>query len=174
MKRLIKKLIICFIVFGLFCSHVIAAPIITGVSGTVATGQNIIISGSSFGTKSPAAPLSFLNFEDALVGTISNPYRGWTPSSGGGSTHWPIVVWTYRTFGASLKIFDIAQVTTTKALQFRHAVLGPGGRRKRIHHDVLYLRLIPAIPATIIVVVSIVNSRHPDLFLAEVAHTAHF
>jgi hypothetical protein len=74
----------------------------------------------------------------------------------------------------ALKIFDIAQVTPTKALQFRHAVLGPGGRGERIHHDVLYLRLIPAIPATIIVVVSIVNPRHPDLFLAEVAHTAHF
>jgi hypothetical protein len=26
----------------------------------------------------------------------------------------------------ALKVFDIAQVTTTKALQFRHAVLGPG------------------------------------------------
>jgi hypothetical protein len=26
----------------------------------------------------------------------------------------------------ALKIFDIAQITTTKALQFRHAVLGPG------------------------------------------------
>jgi hypothetical protein len=26
----------------------------------------------------------------------------------------------------ALKIFDIAQVTTTKTLQFRHAVLGPG------------------------------------------------
>jgi hypothetical protein len=25
----------------------------------------------------------------------------------------------------ALKIFDIAQVTTTKALQFRHVVLGP-------------------------------------------------
>ena len=26
----------------------------------------------------------------------------------------------------ALKIFDITQVTTTEALQFRHAVLGPG------------------------------------------------
>jgi len=26
----------------------------------------------------------------------------------------------------ALKIFDIAQITTAKTLQFRHAVLGPG------------------------------------------------
>ena len=127
MKRLIKKLIICFIVFGLFCSHVIAAPIITGVSGTVATGQNIIISGSSFGTKSPAAPLSFLNFEDALVGTISNPYHGWTPSSGGGSTHWPIVVSSYG--GRTSKMLRCNPSASTGDMKSGIWIDGPAGKR---------------------------------------------
>jgi len=51
-----KKTLICLFILlmPLFC---FAAPSVTGVSGTWTHGEAVTISGSNFGTKSPAAPL---------------------------------------------------------------------------------------------------------------------
>lgn len=43
---------------------VLAAPIVSSVSGTVGQGQTITISGSAFGTKPQAAPIVFDDFEN--------------------------------------------------------------------------------------------------------------
>src|SRR5262245_5388510 len=40
-----------------------AAPTISGTSGTYSTGQSIQLSGSGFGSKSPAAPYVWADFE---------------------------------------------------------------------------------------------------------------
>ena len=71
-----------FIVFiaGFFIAaeNSLAAPSISGVSGTVSDGQSVIISGSSFGTKATAAP--------NLWDTVSNKYslsNGATIPTGG-------------------------------------------------------------------------------------------
>lgn len=56
MKRILFLLFI-----GTFSVH--AAPSVSGVSGTLTHGQTLTISGSSFGTKSTAAPLIFDTFE---------------------------------------------------------------------------------------------------------------
>jgi hypothetical protein len=53
------------------------APIITGVSGTLSHGSTLIISGSGFGAKSPAAPLVW----DDCQGT--NPLALWDEVRGG-------------------------------------------------------------------------------------------
>ena len=60
-------------------------------------GGSITIFGLGFGSKSPVAPVSFLDFESgATVGQpIPNPYNSWVPSSDGGSSHWPLVVSSY-------------------------------------------------------------------------------
>lgn len=51
-----------------FASLTFAAPNITSTSGTLANNQSITISGSQFGTKSPAAPLIWDSFENGTVG----------------------------------------------------------------------------------------------------------
>ena len=45
-----------------------AAPSISGVNGTVSHNQSVTISGSGFGTKSPAAPRVYSDFEDGTAG----------------------------------------------------------------------------------------------------------
>lgn len=65
-----RNAVILFLIAGLFSpSTSFAAPNISGVTGTVTNGQSITISGSSFGTKSPAAPLVWDTFESGTVGT---------------------------------------------------------------------------------------------------------
>jgi hypothetical protein len=49
-------------------SEAIAAPAITNVSGAIAEGSSISITGTSFGTKNPVAPISWDNFENKTVG----------------------------------------------------------------------------------------------------------
>ena len=51
----------------LFSVAAISAPSISGVSGTVSHGSSITISGSSFGTKATAAPVSWKTFEDNSI-----------------------------------------------------------------------------------------------------------
>lgn len=53
-------------------SIVLASPSINGVSGTITNGQNITISGSSFGTKTNAAPIKFDNFNNGTSGAKLN------------------------------------------------------------------------------------------------------
>lgn len=72
-------------------------PSISSVSGTLEQGQSIVISGSDFGTKSPAAPLWWDDFEahtDGVdVGGLS-PVHGsttWSAGNVGGSAIDPII-----------------------------------------------------------------------------------
>lgn len=65
----------------------LAAPAISGVSGTVSGGQSVTISGSGFGTKPQAAPLVWDDFEQGTVGKLvagnSAAVGSW--DSGGGT-----------------------------------------------------------------------------------------
>jgi hypothetical protein len=68
-----------------FCFDVFAAPSITGVSGTLTDGSSMTITSGAndFGSKSPAAPLKWDDFENGTVG--ETVHHGWTVSSPGGS-----------------------------------------------------------------------------------------
>src|SRR5574343_493704 len=48
--------------------QLLAAPSISGVSGTVSSGQSVTIAGSGFGSKSSAAPMKWDTFESGTVG----------------------------------------------------------------------------------------------------------
>lgn len=74
---------ICCVLF--FCQSAFAAPAITGVSGVVANGQTLTISGSGFGVKSPAAPLLWENFEGGTNNTKLSTSSEWDAYSGGSS-----------------------------------------------------------------------------------------
>ena len=78
-----KKYLITLFIW-LFPAVCLAVPSITGVTtGEFDNNTNVTISGNNFGTKSPAAPVSFLNFENGTAGnTISE--SGWTSYSQGG------------------------------------------------------------------------------------------
>jgi hypothetical protein len=66
-----------FIFLTTFCLAILgwaeksfAAPVVSGVSGTVAHGQNVTISGSGFGNKSSAAPLVWDNCSGTTITTL--------------------------------------------------------------------------------------------------------
>lgn len=64
-----QAIIYLFIVsFGIIgpISNLEAAPSITGISGTVESGQAVTISGSDFGTKSPVAPVMYADFSSNI------------------------------------------------------------------------------------------------------------
>jgi hypothetical protein len=70
------------LVFALVPFFALGAPDVTDVSGTVEHGQNIIIFGTSFGTKSPAKPYVWADFEQgnlnpSSLGTVTSwdPYE---------------------------------------------------------------------------------------------------
>src|SRR4051812_27013417 len=64
-RGLAAAVVISFLVTGLAN----AAPAISGISGSPSNGQVIIIKGSGFGTKSPAAPLWYFPFGEGIRGT---------------------------------------------------------------------------------------------------------
>jgi hypothetical protein len=67
-KKIIKGLVLwagCMIVLS---AQVFAAPAVTGVSGQLAHGASITITGSGFGTKASAAPLKYDSFESGTAG----------------------------------------------------------------------------------------------------------
>jgi hypothetical protein len=74
---MLRKLI--FISFLLFPEWVLAAPAITGHSGTLAHGDSYTITGSGFGTKSSAAPVAFGDMENnsvnARIGAWTNTFE---------------------------------------------------------------------------------------------------
>jgi hypothetical protein len=59
-------------------SFAFAAPVISGVSGAIANGSQITISGSGFGTKTQASPLKWDNFDAGIEGSSLS---GWTFSN---------------------------------------------------------------------------------------------
>jgi hypothetical protein len=54
-----------------------AAPSVSGVAGIVGNRRNVTISGSGFGTKSPAAPLVWADFDAGLNPGIGGVKRSW-------------------------------------------------------------------------------------------------
>lgn len=76
------SLILCLMT-GLFSisETALAAPSISGVTGTLTHGSDITISGSGFGVKAQAAPLKWDNFESGTLGE-SMVARGWSQYSG--------------------------------------------------------------------------------------------
>jgi hypothetical protein len=58
----------------------LAQPVVSGANPASFTNgrTGVVISGSSFGTKSPAAPLKWDNFESGTVGQKVVPNNGWT------------------------------------------------------------------------------------------------
>lgn len=55
-----------------------AVPGVTTVSGSFSKGQTVTISGSNFGTKSPAAPLVWADFENGLNPSTLGVQRTWS------------------------------------------------------------------------------------------------
>ncbi|MFA6382923.1 MAG: hypothetical protein WCX17_00670 [Parcubacteria group bacterium] len=79
----LKILFFAIIFCGTFklAENSLAAPAVTGVSGTVEHGQNITITGTEFGTKSTAAPWKFDDFSGGANGQTLNEYtNGWSTS----------------------------------------------------------------------------------------------
>lgn len=74
-----KSIIMMLVILFLYSTNILAAPSISGVTGTISNGQSITISGSSFGTKSTAAPVVWDNFE---TGTSGQAVAGKTPVIG--------------------------------------------------------------------------------------------
>jgi hypothetical protein len=56
--------------------HVFAEPMIDSVSGSFTNSGTVTITGSNFGTKNPAKPLIWTDFENGIVSEISNLSTG--------------------------------------------------------------------------------------------------
>jgi hypothetical protein len=88
-------LIMLIIIFGSFSAW--AAPSVTGISGTVSNGQSVTISGSSFGSKSPAAPYlwdtvdNISAYSGVSTGTAVPVGSGY-PWSANNSTSYPVMI----------------------------------------------------------------------------------
>lgn len=67
-----------FLTLLLIFSSGVAAQSISGVSGTLAHGQNVTVSGSAFGSRPTAAPLRSDDFE---AGTVGENITGWDITS---------------------------------------------------------------------------------------------
>ena len=67
-KQITKNIIIIAALFISSTNFAIAAPSISGTSGSFSSGQSVTVSGSGFGTKSTAAPIKFDNFENGTSG----------------------------------------------------------------------------------------------------------
>ena len=73
MKRILLALLLVASVAG--------AQNITGVAGDMGHGDNMVISGSGFGTKSPVAPMLWENFENGVAGDTLGVHSDWQPFS---------------------------------------------------------------------------------------------
>lgn len=83
MTRLFNCLRYCAWLLPAAISTVIAAPAVTGSSGTPSQGSQLTVTGSGFGTKSPVSPLKWDDFEAGAVGsTVGNGWYTWTNLTG--------------------------------------------------------------------------------------------
>lgn len=64
MRHLLLSAISITLLYGI----AFAAPSVTGSSGTFVSGQSVTITGASFSTKSPAAPIKWTSFEEGTNG----------------------------------------------------------------------------------------------------------
>jgi len=76
MKNLTLILVVLFWGFVSVCHA--ADPAITGIVGTLTSGQTIVVSGTNFGAKATAAPIKFENFEDGVNGAVIADTTDWT------------------------------------------------------------------------------------------------
>lgn len=90
-KTLIKIFPVSFVICFLVNSQVFSEPAVTDISGTISHKDIINISGNKFGTKNPAAPLIWADFENGKI----------NPSPLGQRTSWNVV--------ENLKVTDISQ-----------------------------------------------------------------
>src|SRR5262245_50876521 len=66
MKPTMLRTAVLVVAFSSLCLSAQAAPTVSGVSGTVVTGRTIQVTGVSFGSKSPAAPYVWADFENGI------------------------------------------------------------------------------------------------------------
>lgn len=59
-----------------------AAPVVSGVAGTLTDGQSVTVNGSAFGTKPVAAPFLWDNFETGILGNQVAGTNGWVEYEG--------------------------------------------------------------------------------------------
>jgi len=78
--RNVTILLVSSLVF--WSSSVLAAPVITGVTGAFSNNSTATISGSGFGTKSPVAPMLWTQFEDGANGANLPTVATWTAYNG--------------------------------------------------------------------------------------------
>ena len=62
------------------------SPAISGVTGTIANGQSVVISGANFGSKTLAAPKVWDNFDSGTNGGVIATGTNWTRTSGDEAT----------------------------------------------------------------------------------------
>jgi hypothetical protein len=68
-----------------------SVPFVTGVTGTLQAGANLVIAGTGFGTKPVAAPVKWDDFEGGTTGSVVS--NGWALTEGHtspGVAHYPI------------------------------------------------------------------------------------
>ncbi|MBV5339639.1 MAG: IPT/TIG domain-containing protein [Deltaproteobacteria bacterium] len=76
-KNVIMLFLFSLGIISLSANCLLAAPIINAVSGTISDGKSITIQGTGFGTKSPAAPLFWDNFESGNTGQLLSTSPNW-------------------------------------------------------------------------------------------------
>ena len=59
---------VCALLLGAMAPPAMAAPTVSGVSGTLSSGQTVTVRGSGFGSKSQPAPVLWDNFEGGSSG----------------------------------------------------------------------------------------------------------
>lgn len=108
-----KKTLICLFVLlmPLFC---FAAPSVTGVSGTLTHGEAVTISGSGFGTKSPAAPLMW----DDAEGRTRDSHAALT------SHGWDYVNQTIYDYDPEYKLDGFRNIDAVHANSLQHIAFG--------------------------------------------------
>lgn len=74
---------IIFLIALFVVTPVYAAPSVSGTSGSTTHGGEIVIAGTSFGTKSPAAPLLWDDFEWGSDGTLIDSSSDWRGEDSG-------------------------------------------------------------------------------------------
>ncbi len=89
MRRNLLAIVLVAAMGLLQATPTLAAPQITGISGSLNHGQIVTIQGSGFGTKIPAAPLRFDDFENGTLGDRlpTQSQGGWL--TGGGNGDYP-------------------------------------------------------------------------------------
>ncbi|BHH86278.1 hypothetical protein [Desulforhopalus sp. 52FAK] len=100
----------------LLSSYAIAEPEISSISGKVSEGQTIKIFGSSLGTKSPAAPILWDNFNGGTDGGRLDVDPNWTMRYDS-----PLYTSTQPYGGSGLAIYNEASYGDSDMLKFRSA-----------------------------------------------------